>query len=121
MTEEEIKEWFDKWSDRHTLIEIVWGKKQSKTNTMSKQTAVEWLYEMLRDNHKEVFDGNIWEQAKAMEREQVETAFNAGTNFDAYRPGCPTGSTYYETMYEKCKTMITNLKDFFNFSKYKKK
>ena len=38
---------------------------------MKQITAVEWLNEMLRDNHKEVFDGNIWEQAKAMEKEQI--------------------------------------------------
>ena len=49
---------------------------------MSKQTAVEWLYEMLRDNHKEVFDGNIWEQAKAMEREQIIIAFCEGYDHD---------------------------------------
>lgn len=36
---------------------------------MKQITAVEWLNEMLRDNHKEVFDGNIWEQAKAMEKD----------------------------------------------------
>ncbi len=35
-----------------------------------KQTAVEWLHEMLRDSSKEIFDGNIWEQAKEMEKEQ---------------------------------------------------
>jgi hypothetical protein len=36
-----------------------------------KQTAVEWLHEMLRDSSKEIFDGNIWEQAKEMEKEQI--------------------------------------------------
>jgi len=36
-----------------------------------KQTAVEFLFEMLKDNSKEVFDGNIWEQAKQMEKEQM--------------------------------------------------
>ena len=45
---------------------------------MAQKTAVEWLNEMLRDNHKEVFDGNIWEQAKAMEKKQIENAFNQG-------------------------------------------
>jgi hypothetical protein len=38
---------------------------------MSKQTAVEWLHEMLKDNCKEVFEGNIWEQAKEMEKQQI--------------------------------------------------
>ena len=45
-----------------------------------KQTAVEWLYEMLRDNSKELFDGNIWEQAKAMEKEQIKDAWRCGDN-----------------------------------------
>jgi hypothetical protein len=40
-----------------------------------KQTAVEWLYEMLKDSSKEVFDGNIWEQAKAMHEEQIMKAY----------------------------------------------
>ena len=45
---------------------------------MAQKTAVEWLNEMLRDNHKEVFDGNIWEQALEMEKKQIENAFNQG-------------------------------------------
>jgi len=45
---------------------------------MSKQTAVEWLYEMLRDNSKELFDVNIWEQAKAMEKQQSISDYCAG-------------------------------------------
>jgi hypothetical protein len=35
-----------------------------------KQTAVEFLFEMLKDSSKEVFDGNIWEQAKEMEKQK---------------------------------------------------
>ena len=51
---------------------------------MAQKTAVEWLNEMLRDNHKEVFDGNIWEQAKAMEKEQIKDAwFDGVTNWDS--------------------------------------
>jgi hypothetical protein len=45
---------------------------------MTKQTAVEWLYQMLRDNSKQVFDGNIWEQAKAMEKDQIVDALVDG-------------------------------------------
>jgi hypothetical protein len=90
---------------------------------MNEQTAIEWLVEQVNSDclNSTFIRPELIRKAKAMEREQIERAFNSGTNFDAYRPGCPTGSTYYETMYEKCKTMITNLKDFFNFSKYKKK
>ena len=60
---------------------------------MSKQTAVEWLYEMLRDNHKEVFDGNIWEQAKAMEREQREKMFSKEEVIAIVRKSIATGLT----------------------------
>ena len=46
-----------------------------------KQTAVEWLKEILRDSSKEVFDGNIWEQAKAMEKEQICNAYVYGAAY----------------------------------------
>ena len=36
-----------------------------------KQTAVEFLKKMLKDNSSEVFEGNIWEQAKEMEKQQI--------------------------------------------------
>jgi hypothetical protein len=36
-----------------------------------KQTAVEFLKKMLKDNSSEVFEGNIWEQAKEMEKRQI--------------------------------------------------
>jgi|LauGreDrversion4_2_1035121.scaffolds.fasta_scaffold03458_5 hypothetical protein len=90
---------------------------------MNEQTAVEWLVEQVNSDclNSTFIRPELIRKAKAMEREQIEGAFNSGTNFDAYRPNCPAGSTYYETMYEKRKTMIADLKDFFSFSKYKKK
>jgi hypothetical protein len=36
-----------------------------------KQTAVDFLKKMLKDNSSEVFEGNIWEQAKEMEKQQI--------------------------------------------------
>jgi len=89
---------------------------------MNEQTAVEWLVEQVNSDclNSTFIRPELIRKAKAMEREQIEGAFNSGTNFDAHMLNCPAGSTYYETMYEKRKTMIADLKDFFGFSKYKK-
>jgi hypothetical protein len=90
---------------------------------MNEQTAIEWLVEQVNSDclNSTFIRPELIRKAKAMEREQIEGAFNGGTHFDAYHPNCPAGNTYYETMYEKRKTMVADLKDFFNFSKYKKK
>jgi hypothetical protein len=45
-----------------------------------KQTAVEFLKKMLKDNSSEVFEGNIWEQAKEMEKQQIIEAHIQGHN-----------------------------------------
>ena len=53
---------------------------------MSKQTAVEWLHTKLSTCTSEELVGNVnnwFEQAKAMEREQIEEAYQAGDG-DAY-------------------------------------
>ena len=45
---------------------------------MSKQTAVEWIYEKLSRSSSDELVGNInlwFQQAKALEREQIEEAF----------------------------------------------
>jgi hypothetical protein len=46
---------------------------------MKKQTAVEWLFEQLWNSDKDKF---VWhsllEQAKEMEKEQIEKAYNQG-------------------------------------------
>jgi hypothetical protein len=90
---------------------------------MNEQTAIEWLVEQVNSDclNSTFIRPELIRKAKAMEREQIEGAFNGGTHFDSYRPNCPDGNTYYEAMYEKRKTMVADLKDFFNFSKYKKK
>ena len=56
---------------------------------MSKQTAVEWLEEKLKENLKHivlnsdyVLMESIFLQAKAMEREQIITAFCEGYDHD---------------------------------------
>jgi anti-sigma regulatory factor (Ser/Thr protein kinase) len=42
---------------------------------MKEQTAVEWLHEIAKQREPDKFD---WKQAKAMEKEQIENAFNYG-------------------------------------------
>ena len=70
---------------------------------MSKQTAVEWLIQRLHNRRNGIFDGHpvlneqqLYEQALAMEREQIEEAFQ--TEWSAYN--C-SGNKYYERTYGK--------------------
>jgi hypothetical protein len=70
---------------------------------MSKQTAVEWLYSELSKNHisndsiKSRIDKEeeIWKQAKAMERQQIEIAFD---NFEMEK--YKDGEQYYNEIYK---------------------
>ena len=62
-----------------------------------KKTAVEWLYEMLRDSSKEIFDGNIWEQAKEIEKEQINDACYEGY----YQEGMYDTRAYYDKKYKQ--------------------
>jgi len=48
---------------------------------MSKQTAVEWLVEQVFGKHTYVWN-DVIEKAKAMEREQIITAFCEGYDHD---------------------------------------
>lgn len=53
-------------------------------NTYKDVTAVEWLSIILRDSSEELFDGNIFEQAKAMEKGQIKNAWlNGGSTLSA--------------------------------------
>ena len=68
-----------------------------------KQTAVEWLIEQLRgydDKGDFIFNGvinsELIEQAKAMEREHIEDAFDTGTTDDDR-----IGKEYYNETYNK--------------------
>jgi len=51
---------------------------------MAQQTAVDYLIEMIRLNDKEfyamLFEDGVLEQAKAMEKEQIEVAYSNGSN-----------------------------------------
>jgi hypothetical protein len=69
-----------------------------------KQTAVEWLVEQLPMRIKNSMMGEI-EQAKEMEKEQIETAFFKGDlfaedYFDADNPTKDVSENYYKQTYE---------------------
>ena len=64
------------------------------------QTAVEWLYDQIplewtiKGSAKKIF-----EQAKAMEKEQIETAYNAGREYGCNHDDPETGEQYYNENY----------------------
>jgi hypothetical protein len=70
-----------------------------------KQTAVEWLHTKLSTCTSEELVGNInnwFEQAKAMEKEQIEQAFNGGREERDYNGSiweCKSGLDYYNQTY----------------------
>jgi len=66
---------------------------------MEKQTAVEWFYQrILAKDIKEVY-----EQAKAMEKEQIVKAFNEGmsNSVDYFANGTDESEQYYNETYNK--------------------
>ena len=70
------------------LVDLFYNKK----NINMKQTAVEWLEQRLFDSLGKFTKGDI-DQAKAMEKEQIENAFNYG-QFDL---GMEADEYYNET------------------------
>lgn len=69
----------------------------------NKQTAVEWLENMLPniDFKYDPYYRDLLNQAKAMEREQMVRAFNAGQASTATEPFWTKGDYYYEQKYGK--------------------
>jgi hypothetical protein len=59
------------------------------------QTAVEWLWEIAYNRDLTVED---WKQAKEMEKERIETAFNSGYN-NGGLDTCLTPKQYYNETY----------------------
>jgi hypothetical protein len=81
------------------------GLKKRKTRTM-KQTAVEWFNEEINKlnvgTDARVFIAKLFEQAKEMEKQRIETAYNKGTvhGIDYPESTLPlTGEQYYEQTY----------------------
>jgi len=66
---------------------------------MKKQTAVEWLVEQLEKNHVKIDIKNtiVFDQAKAMEKEQIIEAYNTGELHCVTDPR--TSLDYYQHYY----------------------
>ena len=63
---------------------------------MSKQTAVEWLFEMLNNpKSDQVFSKNLLNKAKEIEREQIMNAWAEGI----FSQGNMTAEKYYNGTY----------------------
>ena len=67
---------------------------------MAQQTAVEWLHEIAKQRELDKFD---WEQAKAMEKEQIIDAFGVGCQVESTRLIGYQGMSeqYYKDNYEQ--------------------
>jgi hypothetical protein len=63
------------------------------------QTAVEWLREQFHKVPQSEF-GNLFEQAKKTEKEQIKDAYNDGhTDGHTAKPGLTSGTMYYNETY----------------------
>jgi transcriptional/translational regulatory protein YebC/TACO1 len=76
-----------------------------KKNNMAQQTSVEWFYNKISNIEVNFDDGNlidkIFQQAKAMEKEQILNAFVSGS----WLPACRTinSEQYYNETYSNGK------------------
>ena len=68
---------------------------------MKKQTAVEWLVEQLEEHHVKIDIKNtvVFDQAKAMEKEQIQLAYLAGYT-DCSLDRFSDCEKYYTSTYE---------------------
>jgi hypothetical protein len=68
---------------------------------MSKQTAVEWLWRWMNDNQEATIEqGNkVFEQAKEIEKQQIEEAWNSAYGGDSNHEG----EQYYKETYQDTK------------------
>jgi len=72
----------------------------------TKQTAVEWLFDKITQNQEIRWRGtqyrDLFEQAKQMEKEQIEEAFNSGIGYDGLIDDCNSiFNDYYNETYGK--------------------
>ena len=110
----------EKCKQKNLLIDVMEADEKDglyKTNNMTQQTAVDWLIEQLVNLDKQL-DGRrksddstvikinptkIYEQAKQMEKEQIETAWRNGDNDSMYSPKelDAQAEQYYNKIYNK--------------------
>jgi len=69
------------------------------------QTAVEWLYKNLLDNPMSnedvIYNINVLEKAKEMEKQQIIDAYEAAMETDIYNTPLKVGKQYYDETYNK--------------------
>ena len=63
------------------------------------QTAVEWLYNQITFNGLDDPDGQVFEQAKAMEKEQIINGFNTAIKHQRTRDLHLNAEQYYNETY----------------------
>ena len=72
---------------------------------MSKQTAVEWLIEMIsytnKDTHSAMGSSNFFDKALVMEREQIEHAHLLGLIHSLEKEATQQATEYYNETYGK--------------------
>jgi len=70
---------------------------------MAQQTAVEWLYRWYNDNQEATIKECIiaFEQAKAMEKEQIMQSYNDGKSAIIHIEQNKSLETYYNETYNK--------------------
>lgn len=71
----------------------------------TKQTAVEWLFDKLENHEIQAKHYDLYQQAKAMEKEQIKSSYIDG-GFEVMRkfdgtPELKSSEQYYKDTYEK--------------------
>jgi hypothetical protein len=67
---------------------------------MSKQTAVEWLFEQVVNRTERVYFLKELEQAKEMEKEQIESAYETAMETDIYNEPLKIGKDYFNQTFK---------------------
>jgi hypothetical protein len=72
---------------------------------MAQQTAVDWLQELYnnRPAYEEFITDEEFEQAKAMEKEQISEAYRQSVEEDVWNNPLRTGDEYYDEKYNSSK------------------
>ena len=70
---------------------------------MAQETAVEWFFDKLKDHIIQAQHFELYQQAKAMEKEQIVKAFNEGmsNSVDYFANGTDESEQYYNETYNK--------------------
>jgi hypothetical protein len=65
-----------------------------------KQTAVEWLFEQVVNRTERVYFLKELEQAKEMEKEQIESAYETAMETDIYNEPLKIGKDYFNQTFK---------------------